>query len=322
MGLLDRVRYSQSLSLSPETSLNADYSNIFGRMQNLTNSIDYASNFFKILCESLQIQKAVLFYKSQEQDSYLNLCSSGYDVTTNNRLRLEKSFFQESSIRDSLSAKLPFFIEDPSPLLMNYFSTREYGMIEEMYFIPIFHKEELIALILISEWTELVPDRWMPLFKRIAETVSWPLLNSRKVLVNSDIKYDETVIIDHKVTITEIIEAQKESNFYFICLDLSHLMEELIKDDSGVTAVNIKKEILSVFKTMSGGDVDLFELSNNKILLIQKKDRIADIDLYLYQLSASLPLLYTNLTESPDLEPHVILYPNTRSLEEILKEIL
>ncbi|OQY33806.1 MAG: hypothetical protein B6241_07080 [Spirochaetaceae bacterium 4572_59] len=205
MGLLDRVRYSQSLSLSPETSLNADYSNIFGRMQNLTNSIDYASNFFKILCESLQIQKAVLFYKSQEQDSYLNLCSSGYDVTTNNRLRLEKSFFQESSIRDSLSAKLPFFIEDPSPLLMNYFSTREYGMIEEMYFIPIFHKEELIALILISEWTELVPDRWMPLFKRIAETVSWPLLNSRKVLVNSDIKYDETVIIFLKLCPVEML---------------------------------------------------------------------------------------------------------------------
>lgn len=326
MGLLDKARNTQSiypeLIKVPDINKNEDDSNIFGRMHNLKNSIDYASNFFRIFCESLRIQKAVLFYKSEEQNSFLNLCSSGYDITTNNRLRLDESFFKESLIHDSISKKLPFFIEDPSPLLKDYFSTREYGMIEEMYFIPVFHREELITLILVSEWKELVPDRWIPLLKKIAETVSTPLLNSRKVLLNTDVKYDETVIIDQEAAITEVIEAQKASELYLICLNLSHLMEVLITDGSGVTAVNIKKEILSVFKTMSGGDVDLFELTNNKILLIQKKDRIVNIDLYLYQLSASLPLLYTNLIDSPDLEPHVISYPNTNTLEEILKEIL
>lgn len=328
MGLLDKARNTQSLSPYPESvkipdiNQNKEDSKIFERIRNLNNSIDYASNFFRLFCESLRIQKAVLFYKSEEQNSFLNLCSSGYDVTTNNRLRLDEAFFQDSLIHDSISKKLPFFIEDPSPLLKDYFSTREYGMIEEMYFLPVFHKEELITIILISEWKELVPDRWISLFKRVAETVCTPLLNSRKVLLNTDVKYDETVTIDQKSAITEVVEAQKDSGLYFICLNLSHLMEVLITDGSGFTAVNIKKEILSVFKTMSGGEVDLFELPNNRILLIQKKDRIINIDLYLYQLSASLPLLYTNLIDSPDLEPHVISYPDTNTLEEILKEIL
>lgn len=328
MGLLDKARNTQSSSSAPETvqtpeiNHNNEYSEIFVRIKNLANSIDYASNLFRILCETVLLEKAVLFYKSEEQENFLNLCSSGYDVTTNNRLRLDKSFFLDARIQNYLSEKRPFLMKEPSSLLMDYFSTREYGMVEEMYYIPIYHKAELIALILITEWRGPVPEQWISLFRNIAESVSNPLFNSRKVLVNTDVKYDETVSIDHEREITKLIKAQKDREFYFINLNLSHLMEELTKDCSGVTAINIKKEILSVFKTMSGGDVDLFELSNNKILLIQKKDKIPDIDLYIYQLSASLPLLYTNLNESPDLDPNVILYSNTTNLEELLKDLL
>ena len=253
MGLLDKARNTQTLSSAPKIEnipvegRNQEYPDLIRRIKSLSNSIDYASNFFKLLCETILINKGVFFYQSDEQDSFINLCSCGYDVTTNSRLRLDESFFQESIIRNKLSEKLPFLINDPSPVLKNYFSTREYGMIEEMYFLPLYHGDKLIALLLVTEWKELVPDHWMELFRTVSDTVSGPLLNSRKVLVEASEKYDETETINHEVAVTELINELKERDLYLITLNLIHLMDKLITDDSGVTAVNIKKEILSVF---------------------------------------------------------------------------
>ena len=319
MGLLDKANNTHIKSESP---LGSSFSRLISDIKALSSSVDYSTQIFRLICNHFSIEKAVLFFKSDEINNFISLCSSGYDITTNNRLRLDRNFFLDERIAANLSLGEPFCLDNPSPLLKDFFSLREYGLIDEMCFVPVFQEDELIALFVITEWNEFIPEDWTRDFREISETVSLPLLKSRRSLVNSDIKYDEDESPDQENTLRKILASEVKDDLYLIELNLSSLFKDLLSEKSGLTALNIKKEILSVFKTMSGGNVNIMELQNSRILLIQNKFRIPDIDLYMYQLAASLPLLYSSLDSAPDLHPVIREYSKNSDIEVIIKDLI
>ena len=329
MGLLDKANSTHLKQNSPDVnSVNEPTESdilpiLIDEIKQLPLTVDFGTQFFRLLCKNYSIAKAVLFFKSNEENIFNSLCSSGYDITTSNRLRLDKSFFTDKNIIENLSRGLPFLLPKPDCLLKGFFSLREYGLLEEIYFVPVYQDKDLLSLILISEWNEFPPSAWTEQFQSISETVSLPLRKSRMALVNSEIKYDiDEDIPDLEDSLRTIMRSADSNDLYLIELNLSILFRELLNENSGLTAVNIKKEILSVFKTMSGGDVDIIELQNSRILLIQNQNRISDIDLYLYQLAASLPLLYTSLESAPDLQPEVREYKANSDIEVIIKDLI
>ena len=326
MGLLDKARITQENKTTPEEFIfnvasSGEYDSLFQKLKEQKTSIDYGTQVYRLISHSLSIHKGILFFKTDDNENYTCLCSNGYDITTNNRLRLGSGFFAESDIRNNLLLRKPFKLDSPLSYFKDFFSNREFGMIEGMYFVPVFDSTVLIAIIIITEWNDYEPDSWIDLFQNITKVIAGPLKKSRMALVDNDLKYDQSAAVDHESILKERLNSVNEK-FVFIKLNLSSLLRELLEDGNGLTAMNIKKEVISVFRTMSGNDVEIIELQGNNILMIQKKERIPDKDLYLYQLSASLPLLYTNLQDSPDLESEVFEIDETTNPEAVIKDLL
>jgi hypothetical protein len=324
MGLLDKARDSQIKPASSpveKDSLGKDFSLFLKRLDSQPISLDYGSQVFKILSDVFGIEKGALFFEFDENRNFISLCSNGYDITTNNRLRLNYSFFEDDKIASFLSKRDPFILEEPPPILNDIFSTREFGMIEEMYFIPIVLQGKLFSLLMITAWKEFLPEDWATVFAMAADRISLPLSKSRMALIRDRVQYGENQEVDYKQLLQESLSGNTDSGYYIIKLNVTSLIEALLKEQDGFKAANVKDEIISVFKTMSGIDADIIELPNNFILLVQRKKKIADIDLYLFQLSASLPLLYTSLSSAPDLQSQVFEYENDTTIETILKDL-
>ena len=327
MGLLDKASTTQGSNNTPgekgcdgNNSL-GEYDSLILRIKEQKTSLDYGTQIYRIISQYLSIKKGILFYKADDHENYTCLCSNGYDITTNNRLRIDSGFFDEREIRNNLSLRKPFKLGASLPYLKNFFSTREFGMIEEMYLIPVFENTVLISIIIITEWNDYEPENWVDLFQIISNEIAKPLRKSRMALVDKESEYEQSAKIDHEILLKERLSSVKDK-LILIKLNLSSLLKNLLEDGNGLSALNIKKEVISVFRTMSGSDVEIIELQGNNILMIQKKERIPDKDLYLYQLSASLPLLYTDLKDSPDLESEVFEIDEATNPEVVIKDLL
>ena len=325
MGLLDKAVQTQSIKEKSEEILldlpnRKTHENFLQELLSLKQSIDFAPQVFNYIIKQFEILKAAFLYINENRE-YYNLCSLGYDITTNNRLRLDKEVLQSSELSQLISSGKPFSFSPEKIALSKYFSKREYGLIEDFFCIPFAIDNETIGLLLITEFKSYEPDDWEEIFYDISKSLSYPLYKSRMILINTEAENSSSPGKDLSSFLSDYFDKNEKNDYYLIKLELSGLLNALsIEQD--LTIANIKSEIVSVFKTMSGRDTEIQELPHNSILLIQKKDKIPDIELFIHQLTSSLPLIYSNLKSVPELNTTIQLYTPDSSLKDILKEFL
>ena len=269
MGLLDRARDAQTRDYPVPAAAEAspaesDFNRVINELTALEPGLDYGAVLFRQTVENLAIDKGALFLQSGDGHDYYCLCNRGYDKTTSSRLRLEKDFFSNPSVQKGFEKSQPFTVKAPCPFLKDYFSNREYGLIEEIHIIPFNHNNSLFSLMLVTEWSELIPLGWEDLMRSLSLKTSEILFNSRLALISpSDSEYAGTAEI--RRIISEILEEKPEQEMLFIRLSLDNLLNELTGSAGGLSAVNIKQEILSVFKTMSGGSAGIPRASHGAL---------------------------------------------------------
>ncbi len=326
MGLLDKAVKTQGITEISEESLSkpgvsAVHEDAFlAKLLSYNKSVDFGSQIFNHLIKEFEVVKAVLLYRN-EKKAYYNLCSSGYDITTNNRMRLDEEILGNTDFYEILRQGHPFLFNPDKISLEKYFSKREYGLIEEFFCVPFIADDELIALLIITEWKSFPPENWENIFESISKAVSLPLFKSRNALIKNSEQNSITPSQDIAEILVSIFSQNPQNDFYLIKMNLSELLK-LLSVEKGLTISNMKSEIVSVFKTMSGRDSEILELPENSILLVQKKDKIPDIELFTHQLSSSLPMLYSNLKMSPDLKTQIMKYASNSDLKELLEDLI
>lgn len=308
MGLLDRARDSQ-------VPVNGTGDDFLQKLHNLEKGVDYPVVLFQQLINHLSIEKAAVFFRSDSDDSFNCLSSKGYDKTTTNRLRMDRHTVETTEFTSMLTKKNSLVTAQTAHFLKEYMSSREFGLIEEIHWLPFFHENKIICIILISQWQNFVPDNWQTLFNSISSRFSLNVFNSRKALV---LQCETNVRRPGKEELLDKLKALAGKDVYIIEVDLSPLIKMLMNLKEGLSMLNLKKEILSVFRTMAGPQQELIDLENNKVLLILDKQRVPDKSLFIHQLSASLPLLFQDLKTPPVLSTRDFDFPVTEDEQEEL----
>jgi hypothetical protein len=160
MGLLDKARDSKV-----PTGTGDDF---FNKLDDLEKGVDYPVALFQQLINHFSIEKAALFFRSDSDESYTCLSSKGYDKTTTNRLRMDRHTADTSEFSSMLLNKNSLQSLEAVSFLKDYMSSREFGLIEEIQWLPFFHEEKIISVIMISQWKNFVPDNWHIIFNRIS----------------------------------------------------------------------------------------------------------------------------------------------------------
>ena len=294
MGLLDRAQETLP-------AVEDEWIHFIRTLESLNRGVDFSLALFREMNHYFSIDKSALFFRTEEGDSdFICLSSRGYDKTTSNRLRLDKRVI-DSDFFISLSDNrkpLQNNSQDVS-FFKDYFSSREYGLMETLYWLPFFSENRIVCLIMISQWEAFPEDEWESRFSEISRLFSDIIYNSRKALINTEktsgIKVSDSVLRD-------FIMNRSNPEVFLISVELTPLVEKLFNNGSGMSRVNLKNEIISVFRTMAGPNQSLLELENQKVLFMLDQTRISDKGLFIHQLSASLPLLFQDLSQPPQLD--------------------
>lgn len=306
MGLLEKARDSRIHE-------NDIWDDLFQKLQKLEAGVDFPVVLFQQIINFLSIQKAALFFRSENEDHFECMSSKGYDKTTTRRLRMDRNITESTEFQSMLSDKRSTLSQKASPYLKDYMSSREFGLIEEIHWLPFFYNDKIICIIMMSQWNSLVPENWQEVFDRISTLFSLNLYTSRKLLINQN---ENGARRPGREELLKRITALNTEDFFLIEIDLTDLLKMLMDLKDGLSFINLKKDIISVFRTMAGPEQELIDMENNKILLILDKKRVPDKNLFIHQLSASLPLLFQDLQTPPLLNTRDFEIPESEDEQE------
>ena len=293
MGLLERARETL-----PE--IEEEWIQFIKSLEKLNRGVDFSIALYRQFLNYFEIEKSALFFRTEENPEGLKCLSSmGYDKTTSNRLRLDERAM-DSDFFHSLNTEKRSLLSHSCDLsfFSDYFSSREFGLMEDLFWLPFIYGDGVVSLIMVSQWKSFPPDNWESRFAEISRRFSDYIYLSRKAL-SAQKPASVQKISDESLRL--FIMERSNPDVHLFAIDLSQLIDKLLTDNGGMNRLNLKKEIISVFRTMAGPSQGVLDLENQKVLFMLDKARIADKALFLHQLSASLPLLFQDLSHPPEL---------------------
>ncbi len=286
----------------------------------LPPTLDYPALLFKKIVDFFRMEKAALFFKLPGKNAYRLLASRGYDKTSANRMRLDEKATQSEFFKTLKKHKEALKLKEPPSWLKEFCSSREFGLFEELYWLPFVAEEKIIALILVSQWKDLEPPQWFKRFQAIQEEFSPSVWNSRKALRNSEGMPKEKFSREYLQNYCKQIQGTEA---YIITLDLAPVIKQLNTMQGELQSPNHKSEIRDLFQTMAGPRQKILEAGKNRLLLILDRSIIPDSPLFIHQLSSSLPLLYQELKSSPALNEREFHLPrNDKEWDELIEALM
>jgi hypothetical protein len=293
MGLLDRARETRPAEEEEWTRFIRD-------LDTLNRGVDFSIALYRQFIRYFDIEKSALFFRIEEgADDFKCLSSVGYDKTTVNRLRLDKRAV-DSEFFHALASEKRAVVSSSSELsfFSDYFSSREFGLMEDLYWLPFVYNGGIVCLIMVSQWNSFPPDKWELQFSEISRRFSDYIFISRRALPVQKGVSGKRISGE---LIRRFVEGRGDTDIHLFAIDMTALIERLMDVKVGMNRINLKKEIISVFTTMAGPHQGILDLDNQKVLFALDRARITDKGLFLHQLSASLPLLFQDLTDAPEL---------------------
>ena len=251
-------------------------------------------NFFK---HTFSLTKGAAFFTDEKEKTFLPWISTGYDKTTSSRLRLTTDDLVKFS--DNLFSR-PFFIpKSRKSTLKKYFSTREYGLLDDILVIPYADKNNnLVSFILITELNSVFIE-----YEELFKYTSYFLKKSGFTITNfcrnrKKVK-DSTHYLSENNILNEISiysESEKHENFYILFINTDVIVNKLLKLSSDIITTGFNMEIYRIFSALTANGGKIFTLPGNSLFLIINSDTLLDKALLKHQIS----ILLTNMLPELD----------------------
>lgn len=291
---------------------NIDGQLLCATIENLDRDFEAPVRLFSLLKKDLLIEKgAILLYES-EQESFLPWGITGFDETTQHRLRIPGNLIQDI-IEKNLSSR--FFIDtDGKNRLKPFFSIREFSMLDSLLVFPFFSEDALIALLLITESPicSETADTLKTLHDTIHTAVVFLLVSSRVQRLKKlqgKIAVEDNITIEHEVrNLAERADAHQKQ-LLLVLFSAGVLIEHIIGSISDAQPYRIKQDIRRILSSMVPDEGAVFRLKGDRFLLCFLAKTTPNPKLLVYQISLALRQFFSDLSDVPDVEYKAKQYP-------------
>ncbi len=207
--------------------------------------------------------------------------------------------------------------------LQSYFSTREFGLIEKLLFVPFVVGGQVVALLLVARAAEFPTGR-SDVLRYIEESalIAAPLIRKSRTVIQPD--RPAAPRSDLGSRLSEILaKAAEEKHFIlFVKLDLTQLTAALPAHGEGVDPYHLRKDIVRVLSSMVSGSGELIRLAPNRLLLTLNSRTSHDERLVIHQICSGLGSLFGARLEPAQLHFRSWTYPQEAvSVDELIAEI-
>ncbi len=269
-------------------------------------------NFFK---HSFSLVKGAIFFTDETGNAFLPWISTGYDMTTSLRLRFKK----EDLIKFSGGTfSRPFFItKSRKTAVCEYFSTREYGLLDDILVIPYSDiNNEPVSFILISELNSFFTS-----YEELLKYASYFLSKSKPTLLRfcssrKKVK-DSTLYISRKSILEEINNysvTDSQNSLFIIFINTDNIIDKLFRLSSDIISTGFSIEIFRIFSALTLNRGKIFTLPGNTLFLIINSDALLDRNLLKHQITVLLKNLLPDLDDSDTDFLNIFSYPADKGI--------
>ena len=257
------------------------------------------------------IKKGALLLSDSNGEIFLPWSATGYDKTTERRMRLGKTVL-ESILKDHATEIITLSGKELDQL-RDCFSSREFALIESMMICPFAFNNTLLAVLIFSESIYLnAPEDILNLIMTVISETASPLLfeGRDKFLAKLNIKSissNESIAAVLKKLIASSNGSGDSPKVF--CLDVGKVITAIQDVITDLDSFRLKADILQVLTAMMGTSGYVFSGKGNNIIIVSTHDRIPDDELLLHQISTSLKDIFEEMIQPVEIVYSVRSYP-------------
>ncbi|MFP4364558.1 MAG: hypothetical protein ACLFR1_11910 [Spirochaetia bacterium] len=299
----------------------ANFQRIKQELSEVEAGIEVYALLFAVCKKFLHIEKGAILLKDDSQEFFIPWSITGYDKTTEHRLRLDNSFIDALNRHgENLD------IQDIYPL-QRYFSTREYAVLKNILIFPLVYQNQHLGVLIISESPLIHADsetinRFSDIFLEKAAELIYNSRFSKMSQLGSPVN---KLTGNLETEIRNVLETAQENNKQVLAMSVvsGNLIEFITSANPDIDEFRIKKDILRILNSVVASQGKVFEMQNGNILLLLVDESGIDGDIIIHQLKIALKQLFGN-TERGELpiESKWSIYPkHADDIDTLLQSI-
>ena len=233
------------------------------------------------------IRKGALLLFDENSGMFVPRAFTGYDRTTENRLRVPADIVENQMHPGSV-----WVSEDNEPL-KPFFSMREYAVLETVVFASVVHDGSILALFLITECDTISDDGFADALSAAAKGVAKKLYASRmsgREALTDDV-FDGT---DPETLVQGLIDAaiKQEKILFLFPLSINAAVSALSNAADRSEPYRIAQDITRILSSMVSGIGELIRITSDLHLLAVTSRSTLSPELYQHQIGQAVATFF------------------------------
>ncbi len=276
---------------------------------------------FRAIVDSIDLDAAAFLFADAPGGYYIPVASVGFDVTSRRRMHIPLQLLDQN--HRLLDGCYMHVGRDGLTFLEQFFSIREYGMLEEIVFVPFNHEGTPFAVLLIAyhiEHTRSI-EREADLAQQIAQSLSKDLYEARVRKMHNLPVHEED---EADTGIADLVSRADRDQMRLLTaiFSLAGLIESIVPDHEFADTYLFRTDLLRIFKSFISSNGCLVSLGDDTFVLCILTRSVSDEHFILYHIGLSLQRFYSRSLDFPLVVDTVLYYPDdVSSVDELFSKL-
>ncbi len=268
-------------------------SSVLSRLEELKAGIETPGRVFSLLRDEISFEKGSLLLEDTALATYIPWALTGYDKTTAHRLRFPTELLESLFVDEKLYPRI--LDKSDTVNLKQYFSIREYGLLERILLHPFSHDGIMVGFLLITE-TINTPnlEELKTALQKLSPHVSAILFKSRKEILHNIPSVSGKTDNNSVKEIVDEIRLCREQGKHTLLLTFSidRAVERLHDKIKDADPFRFRQDIYAILSTMISDSGGVWRINSGTLLLLFSGTAIHDEKLIIHQLTVSMNDLF------------------------------
>lgn len=289
------------------------------RLSELEDGIEAPGRFFALVKEQLNLKRAALLLYDPVRMIFAPWAAHGFDETTNHHLRIPLG---ANETMNRLAAGKVFFLSDPDTLkrFQQFFSFREFSTLENLLLVPFIHENKFMGVLVIAEMEGDFSQSGLSGFETLAVRAAGLFYQARERRLETA----KRGIPEKPGSLRESVRDAVQSCLaagappIMIGVNTADIIEKVKKRIPYIDPFRLREDIARVILSLFQSLGPVFQIDQERILILVTLTPERDPGLLLYHLKATLTRLLPELADQEEIDLEERVRIPGANVEEVL----
>jgi len=288
-------------------------------LNELEDGIEAPGRFFALAKEHLELRRAALLLYDPVRMIFAPWAAHGFDETTNHHLRIPLG---ANETMNRLAAGKVIVASGPDTLkqFQQFFSFREFSTLENLLLIPFIHENKFMGMLLIAEMESDFSQCDLSGFETLAVRAAGLFYQARERRLEAAKRGIPVKPESLRESVRAAVQACLASGAppIMIGINTADIIEKVKKRNPYIDPFHLREDIARVVLSLFQSLGPVFQIDQERILILVNLTPERDPELLLYHLKATMSRLLPELADQGEIDLEERVRMPGANVEEVL----